>query len=294
MIRRDLESAIAYRERYQSRETTDPHVVSMRQANEDEIGALELELAEATSGDVEITLSGAAYESHSVAVPYLTRILESFQSTFRAAYRETVHDGRLKRGEATLSLSATAAGSFKLLIKTPSAQLDLLASPSVDQAMERIVGLLEAAEHGTSETEAPDWAAHSEDGTVRAMIRLAVSLASADGSTIFRWHGITTDERMVQVRPAAARALAVALAGQAGREIITVTGHLEMGQDQPPRVRVRTTNDDYLARVTPDMLERVKDMLFGEVSATMVVDMRTSPTTGNPEAVIELLDISQL
>lgn len=296
MIRRDLDTALAYRGRYQERTSNEPLVAQMRQANEQEIHALQAELAQATSSDLEITLSGAAYQSHSVAVPYVTRILESFQASFRAAYRATVQDGRLKRGEATLALSATAPGSFRILIKTPASQLDLLEAPPADQALESIVNLLAAAESGTAATVAPVWAARSEEATVRSMIRLAVALAGAEGPAIVRWRGITTAERLVQLRPEAARDLAVALAGQAGREIITVTGHLEMGQDQPPRVRIRTANnDDHLARVsTAEMLEKVKELLFGEVTATLVIDMRTSPSTGNPEAVIELLDIEQV
>jgi hypothetical protein len=267
----------------------------MRQANEDEIKELELELAQATSSDVEITFTGSAYESHSVAVPYATRILESFQATFRAAYRASLPEGRLKRGEATLALSATAPGSFKIMVKTPPAQLDLLGSPPADKAMETIVHLLEAAEDGTAPQVATTWAAQSEETAVRSMIRLAVSLASAQGPTVIRWHGITTHERLVRVQPEAARDLALALAGQAGREVLTVTGHLEMGQDQPPRVRIRTSEDEYLARVTTgEMLDKVKELLFGEVSATLVIDMRTSPTTGSPESIIELLDIEQL
>lgn len=292
MIRRDLDTALAYRERYRERSSDEPHVLSMRRSNDEEITSLEAELADATSSDVEFTFLGSAYDSHTAAVPYVARVLDSFQATFRAAYRSTVQGGRLKRGEATLALAATTPGSFKLQIKTPSAQLDLLSSPGVDQAMQAISGLLEAAADGTAAAAAAEWASRSEEPAVRAMIRLAVALASAEGATVLRWNGITTTERLVQLHPENARDLAIALAGQTGREVITVVGHLEMGQDQPPRVRIRTADDDYLARVTTDdMLDKVKTLIFGEVSATLVIDMRTSPTTGNPESVIELLDI---
>jgi hypothetical protein len=81
------------------------------------------------------------------------------------------------------------------------------------------------------------------------------------------------------------------LAGQVGREVITVTGHLEMAQDRPPRVRVRAPNDDFLAFVPDELLDQVKSLLFDTVKATLVIDMRTSATTGSPDVDIELMDI---
>ncbi len=87
----------------------------------------------------------------------------------------------------------------------------------------------------------------------------------------------------------------MALAGETGREILTVRGHLEMGQDQPPKARIKTDASEYLASVpTDDLLDRVKDYLFGEVQATLAIDMRTSVTTGRPETQIELLDLNLL
>ena len=44
---------------------------------------------------------------------------------------------------------------------------------------------------------------------------------------------------------------------------------------------------------TPELLDRVKELLFDEVEATLAVDMRTSPTTGRPDTEIELLDIAE-
>jgi nucleotide-binding universal stress UspA family protein len=96
----------------------------------------------------------------------------------------------------------------------------------------------------------------------------------------------------VSVTADAARSLAIALAGQSGREIVTVVGHLTMAQDRPPRVRVRTQDDDYVAGAnTEEMLDRVKELLFDEVRATLVIDMRTSPSTGSPDVNIELMEL---
>jgi hypothetical protein len=132
----------------------------------------------------------------------------------------------------------------------------------------------------------------SEEPAVRSMIRFSVALAGSKGSTIIRWKGVGSEERIVNVTSEAARSLAISLSGESGREVLEVEGHLEMGQDQPPRVRIRTQTDEFLASVPgEDLLDQVKDLLFGEVRATLVVDMRTSPTTGSPETRIELLDI---
>lgn len=50
LIRLELETAMAYQERYRQRPSADPLVLSMRAANEAEVRALEAELAEATRG----------------------------------------------------------------------------------------------------------------------------------------------------------------------------------------------------------------------------------------------------
>ena len=295
MIRHDLELASAYRERYQQRSSSNPLVLRMREANERELSELNAELVQATSGDLEITLLGSPYVEHRVSIPYFTRVLEGLQSTFRATCRAIAPDGRLRRSDATLSLVGMAPGSFKVMVMTPPAQLDLLDSPIVDRALNAIVDVLASAERGTASEDIPPWVAQSDEPVVRSMIRLSVALAGSQGTVSVRWRGISSNERIVAITSDAARDLAIALSGEAGREILIVTGHLEMGQDQPPRVRIRTADDEYLANVTSeDLLDRVKDLLFGEVQATLVVDMRTSPTTGNPGTQIELLDLQAL
>ena len=80
------------------------------------------------------------------------------------------------------------------------------------------------------------------------MFKLVAALAVAQGSTTIRWHGISTPERLVSLHKEGARDLALALSGRPGREIITVTGHLEMGQDQSPRIRLRTAEEEYSAK----------------------------------------------
>lgn len=40
-----------------------------------------------------------------------------------------------------------------------------------------------------------------------------------------------------------------------------------------------------------DLLDQVKGLLFGEVIATLGVDMRTSITTGSPNTQTELMEI---
>lgn len=291
-IRRDLVTAGAYRERYLARPSDDPLVLMMREANDEEIRALESEMKQATAGEVELTLLGPAYESHRVGIPLLTRILGNLQSTFRAIYRSRMPSGSLHREEATLSLVAAAPGSFKVAVATPPAQLDLLEpTPLVDQAIGEIVRLFVAAEEGQAGEVATAWAATQEEPVLKAMIRLSAALAVTQGSTSIRWHGVSAPEQLVKLRKEDARELVLALAGQPGREVVQVTGHLELGQDRPPRIRLRTADDEYSAKVPPELLDRVKELLFGEVQATLIIDMKTSPTTGSPDTDIELLDL---
>lgn len=293
-IRRDLATAGAYRERYLARPSDDPLVLMMREANDREIQVLESELKEATAGELELTLLGPAYESHRVGLPLLTRILGNLQSTFRAVYRSHAPGGSVHREEATLSLVATAPGSFKVAVATPPAQLDLFEPvPLADQAIGEIVRLFVAAEEGQASEVARAWAATQDEPVLKAMIRLSAALAVTQGSTSIRWHGVSTPEQLVKLRKEDAKELVLALAGQPGREVVQVTGHLELGQDRPPRVRLRTVDDEYSAKVPPELLDRVKELLFGEVQATLIIDMKTSPTTGSPDTDIELLDLSE-
>lgn len=293
-IERDLATAHAYQTGSGQRPSTHPLVHQMRVANDRDIKRLEAELAAAKSGELELRFVGPAFDQHKIGLPLLSRVLETLQSTFRAAYRSVSPNEHISRGEATLALAATGPGSFRLFLTTPPAQLDLLAPPLADQAMDEIVELLDAAGHGVASQMAPPWAERADEGYVRSMIRLAATLAGTQAQTSLRWVPVGHAERLVNLASDQARALAIALAGETGREILTVTGHLEMGQDQPPRVRVTTPDDDYLARVpTPELLDRVKDLLFDEVQVTLAVDMRTSPTTGRPDTEIELLDITE-
>ena len=190
-----------------------------------------------------------------------------------------------------MSIAGTSPGSFKVALKTPMAQLDLLDDPIIDRAMGVIVDLLQAAAEGREDVTAAAWAARASEGEVRSMIRVSSAMASSQGRTKVRWRGVDGAERIVDVAASAARNLAVALAGNVGREVITVTGHLEMAQDEPPRIRIRAAEDDHVATVHEDMREQVKSLLFDEVRATLVVDMRTSATLGTPRMTTELRDL---
>ncbi len=291
LVRNDLENALAYQRAYKDRPALDWCSQLMRDDNEREISNLRSELAEALAGDLELSLDGFPVEDHRISLPYFNRVTESLQAAYRAVYRALSADGRLRRGEANLSIAGTGPGSFRVSLKAPPAQLVLLDEPMIDRAMAVIIDLLQAAAGGTALNRASDWAAIATEPEVRAMIRVSSALASSQGTTRLRWRGTQGVETTVELRPAAAVALAVALSGTTGREIITVTGHLEMAQEQPPRVRVRTADDEHLASVTPEMLDRVKALLFDDVRATLVIEMRTSPTSGSPDTRIELMDL---
>jgi hypothetical protein len=292
MIQHDLDTALAYQASYAKRPPAHELVQQMRDANEREIMELRAELAEALSGDLEISLDGHPVQDHRVSIAYFNRVTESLQAAYRSVFRTLSPDGRVRRGEASLSIAGTSPGSFKVALKAPMAQLDLLDDPLIDRAMVVIVELLQAAADGREAPIATEWAARASEAEVRSMIRVASAMASSQGTTKVRWRGVGGAERIVEVPAAAARNLAVALAGKVGREVIVVTGHLQMAQDEPPRVRIRAGDDDHYAAVnSPDMLDRVKSLLFDEVRATLVIDMRTSPTSGTPGTTTELMDL---
>ena len=292
MIRHELGLAQAYRASYADRPTDDELVLLMRNDNERDIAALEAELEQALSGDLELTLDGRPVADHRVTLTYFNRLTDSLQAAFRAVYRTMSPSGSIQRGEATLSIAGTAPGSFKVALTVPTTQLELLDDPLADRAMRRIVQLLQAAVSGTEATTAAEFAAQASEPEVRAMIRVAASMATSGGTTGVRYRAVDGTETIANVRPDAARRLAESLAGRTGREILTVTGHLTMAQDQPPRVRLTTADDEYFAVVTSDeLLDRVKTLLFGDVDATLVVDMRTSPTSGTPSTTTELIDL---
>ncbi|HTX01356.1 MAG TPA: hypothetical protein VMD59_21405 [Acidimicrobiales bacterium] len=289
-IRLDLDTALEYRRRYSTRPSVDPLVTEMRVANEVEIARLEAELKTALSGTLEISLDGQPIQDHHIAVPYLSRVLDSLQSVFRAAMR-SLDEGRVRRADATLAVTSTAPGSFRVALATPPTQLRLDGEPLSDRALEMILDLLSAAAESRATEVARTWAEQSDEAAVRSMTRFAATLASSRGTTHLRVVRAHDSDRLVRVTANAARDLAVALAGEAGREIITVVGHLQMAQDEPRRARIRTDDDEYLARIRDDQLDLVKSLLFEQVSATLVIDMRTSVTTGSPDTDIELLDL---
>lgn len=292
VIQHDLDTALAYQASYANRPPAHQLVHEMRDANEREITQLRDELAEALSGDLEISLDGHPVENHRVSLAYFNRVTESLQAAYRSVFRTLSPGGTVHRGEATLSIAGTSPGSFKVALKAPMAQLNLLDDPTIDRAMAVIVDLLQSASEGNEAPTAGEWAARASDAEVRSMIRVASAMASSRGTTKVRWRGVDRRERIVEVPAAAARNLAVALAGRVGRELLTVTGHLQMAQDEPPRVRIRAGDDDHLATVkSPDMLDLVKSLLFDEVRATLVIDMRTSPTSGTPGTTTELMDL---
>lgn len=291
-IQHDLLTAMAYRERYTDRSTSDPWVIQMRDANESEIKSLQLEMAEALSGDLEITLEGQPVTGHTVTVPYLSRVLGALQATYRSIL--TRMDESAGRAGSTLSVAATAPGSFVVAVKTPPAQLEFFDTPVTDRAMNEIVSLLTSSIDGRESEAGPAWAQSTEEPTVRAMIRLAAALASSRGRTRIRWTPVSGHEQLLALTSDNARRLATSLAGDPGREVVIVTGHLEMAQDRPPRVRIRTADDEFIASVKQDeLLSTVRELIFSEVQATLMVDMRTSPTSGSPVIETELLDLGE-
>lgn len=290
-IRHDLATAVEYQQRYASRLSDDPLITEMRAANEAEVEELRAELKEALSGVIEVSLSGLPVEDHHVTVPYLNRVLESLQSAYRAVYRSLNQDKHLRKGEATLSVTGTSPGSFRVVLTVPPRQLDLLGDPTADRALGAIVSLLAAAAQGTAAVAGHDWAETRDETAVRSMIRFSASLAGSRGKTTIRLTEASGRQRIVTLTAEAARDLATSLAGQAGREVVIVTGHLEMAQDRPPRVRLRTEDDEHLAVVPDHLLDQVKGLLFDTVRATLVIDMKTSVTTGSPDVDVELLDL---
>ena len=220
LIRHELETALAYQSRYQQRATENPLVELMRAANEQEIAALGGELAVALSGELELTLGGSQYESHRVSLRYIARLLDTLQSSFRAVYRAITPEESLRRSEAVLSLVATQPGSFRVLVAMPATQLEFLEPPIADKALSVIVDLLTTAARGTTAQDIPPWIAGTEEQAVRSMIRFSVALAGSKGSVSVRWREPGLDERLITVTSEEARALAIALSGESGRELL--------------------------------------------------------------------------
>lgn len=75
--------------------------------------------------------------------------------------------------------------------------------------------------------------------------------------------------------------------------MLTVRGHLAMAQDRPPKVRISTAIEDFVAEINDDeLLDAVRGSLFGEVVADISVTMSTSETSGRPLTRAELLGLS--
>lgn len=294
-IRHDLDTARAYRATYIDQQGEDRWVGAMRAENEREIVALEKELSLVRSSELELSLEGVPVQDHTVTIPYFQRVLEQLQAVFRSTRRSKLSAGEaLSHKDSALLLSATAPGSFRAYINVPPTQLELGDLPPADAALVAIIELFAAAEDQRLGDVTGAWVSSADEPTVRGMIKLASTLASARGRTDIRLRTADGVERLVRLSADQARQLAISLAGETGREVISIVGHLKMAQDDPPRIRVTTPEDEYLAVVlNEDMLDRVKQLLFLQVTATLVIDMRTSPMTGAPITRTELLDLEQ-
>jgi hypothetical protein len=176
--------------------------------------------------------------------------------------------------------------------RTSEEPLSLLERPLSERALGQLFEVLESSRGRDAEVFAVDWASRSPDASIRAMVRLASALAASHGTTQLRWTSLDGTDRSIQIEPDQARRLAAALAGKTGRELLTVRGHLRMAQDDPPKVKITSAVDEYIALVhDEELLYAVKDLLFGDVIAEIAVDMSTSRTTGAPMPRTELLDI---
>ena len=293
----DLATAQRYKDAYVDRATKNSLVVLQRQENDREIATLLAERTAATTAELEVSLEGQAVEGHVVTVPYFQRVLEQLQGAFRTLRRAALAPGeRLSRTEGALRLAGTGPGSFRAYFDLPTTQLVLGQLPRGDLALRDLLQLFEAAGQPHDTQTIATWAETADEPALRAVIKLAATLASSGGTTAFRLTMADQVEHLVSVAPDQARNLAIALAGPMGREVLSVTGHLAMAQDDPPRIRVETSDDEHLADVPLDneeLLERVKALLFSEVQATLVVDMRTSVSSGRPSQRTELLDVRQ-
>lgn len=293
VIESELESALALRQSYADQPTNDERVAWMRRETELEVARLKRELADATTGVLELSLDGRPVVDHSISVPYLGRAVLALQGAYRASMKSLGETSGIP-SDPTLSLAATGPGSFKLMLRTAPAQLELLSDPLVDRSMAVLVDLLAAAQDGTIGDVGPTWAERADEKLLRSMIRLSATLASSRGTTRLRWRRVSGEEQLVVLTASAARSIAATLAGQPGREIYPVVGHLAMAQDTlTPRIRITTaTAETYVADVKDEeLLAQVRSLLFETVEATILTVMSTSPTAGTASAKSELLDI---
>lgn len=290
-IAAELAEAEELAARFPSASTVDPYLRLMREQNEHEAEELRRELREATSSDLQVSLDGRPVTDHSVSLPFLNRVTAELQSVYRALARAESVDGKAHRESTSLVLTGTSPGSFRLELRVPGGQLELLRPALADRVLGALLDLLSGSALESGSVAA--WSRTAEESAVRALIRLASALASSGGTTQLRWQSPTGVERGVALSSAQARTLAATLAGESGREIISVSGHLTMAQDDPPRVRIHTDTDEHRADVRDEaLLDVVKELLFDQVTADIVVDMSTSPSTGRPTTRSELLGLT--
>ena len=299
----DLATALAYQTTYLDRPSDDRYVRKMRENNDLEISALRRELDEARFTHLVVSLEGTEIEDHSISVPYFQRVLASLQSAVRAVQKAALPQGEsLARRDSTLRLAGTGPGSFQAFITLPPTQLVLGDDlPGADRALSEILDLFEVMAVGTTDEASVqerihDWSARAEDGEIRALIRLSSSLAVSgrNGVTGIRLRPADGQEQSVRVTSTQARALTVLLAGESGHEMLDIRGQLHRLQDDPPRVRIANDTDRWDASIDPmeeDLIERVAGLAFQDVVATILVDMRTSATSGAPTTQTRLIEI---
>jgi hypothetical protein len=79
-----------------------------------------------------------------------------------------------------------------------------------------------------------------------------------------------------------ARRLTEVLVGGPGVEVMIVRGQLEVARENRITLRIRTPVEDLTAEAPAEMRDLIRDLLLTEVTATVSIEMRTSPTTGAP------------
>lgn len=291
LIDHELRAAENLAQHFSEHPSDDPLVAIMREQNTERLERLQGEQALAHAGALEVSLDGEVIKGHDVPLPFLARVVGGLQSAFRAHVKVFAPEGSPITKIGTLNLSATGPGSFRMALKGPVEPLELLDAPTSDRALGALMDLLSYAS-GQVGLHPGEWAQSAPEPAVRATIRLVATLAGSRGTTQVRWRPVDGNERIVVLTAEQARALATALAGPSGLEVVVVTGHLSMAQDAPPRIRVQTSDDSWVATIEDaELLEPVKDLLFTEVVATLGVEMKTSQTTGAPSTSNELLDL---
>jgi hypothetical protein len=291
MIEAELADAQVMAANTSSLSRDDPFVAIMLEVNDRDIEKLSTELAEARSSDVELSIEGSPVVDHRISVSYLNRVTGSLQSAYKAFVRKLVPKGQSLGAQGGLALAGTGPGSFRMRFITNEEPLSLLERPLSERALGELFELL-ASSNGPDMAVAEQWAARAPAETVRAMIRLASSLAASKGTSQLRWTTLDGNDRVVQIAPDRASRLAAALVGRTGTETIKVRGHLAMAQDEPPKIKVTTATDEHVAAVRDDdLLDAVKELLFDNVIAEILVEMSTSGRTGAPSSRSTLLDI---